>query len=324
MLDSGTSKMTGDPSHVPQVAVVIPAHNPGIYLLESLESVLAQTIANELIIIDDGSDEGQLPDLPADPRVRTIRQENLGVSAARNRGTRETSAPLIAFLDADDRWAPNKLERQVRALAASPESILCYTGFSLIDQDGHRLAPGWATAFSGYRSLLTSNPILMSSVVVRRQQLTDVGGFDPLYSVVADWDLWLRLAAIGPFLFVPEALADYRMAPHGIGQMSGDIWTGYREAMSVYDRQQLRAARARDDRSLVAISHGRRAARQMSAERAAARFVDSIVLGSHPEWRMLYQALQIESGTAFRATARRATHRIRRRIGRLWTRQAHD
>ena len=89
----------------PEVAVVIPAHDPGTFLIESVESALAQTAANiEVVVVDDGSDEGRFPELPTDDRLTVVHQSNQGVSAARNRGARNSSAPLIAFLDADDRW----------------------------------------------------------------------------------------------------------------------------------------------------------------------------------------------------------------------------
>src|SRR4051812_12564967 len=110
-----------------RVAVVIPAYNPGRNLAESVATALAQTVDEiEVVVIDDGSDEA-LPVLPADRRLRVIRQENQGVSVARNVGVAETTAPIIGFLDADDRWIPDKLERQLCALAERPQAVACYT-----------------------------------------------------------------------------------------------------------------------------------------------------------------------------------------------------
>ena len=298
----------------PEISVVIPAYNPGRYLLEAVTSALTQTVTNiEVVVVDDGSEDWRFPVLPPDQRLRVVRQSNDGVSVARNRGVKETSAPLIAFLDADDRWAPTKLERQLGAMAES-ESLLCYTGFSHIGPAGEQLGPGHVSEGGGYLPLLASCAIPMSSVVIRREALLEVGGFDPFYRIIQDWDLWLRLAPLGTFLQLPESLVEYRVAPHNKGQVSGDPWTAYVETSSVYDRHEMRAARVKNLAALALISEGRRRSRRLRSGQAAARFADSLGHGGDPEWAMLWVALRIDPGSALRTIALRVARKADRRL----------
>ena len=295
-----------------RVAVVIPAFNPGRYLTECVASALAQTVNDiEVIVIDDGSTEA-LPVLPVDDRLRVIRQENQGVSAARNLGVEETSAPIVAFLDADDRWAREKLERQLAALAERPEAVACYTNFRHINDAGEPVGAGNATSFESYSDLLGRCPVPLSSAVASRKAFVRVGGFDLVYSIVADWDLWLRLSRVGPFLFVDEPLMDYRVANHNIGQMSGDPMRAFKESSSVLDRQAIAAHRVQDERTLALLASGRSEIRRLRAGQAAARFVDSV--GRRTEWAMLRTAFAIEPRVAIAAIGSRAARRGKRAL----------
>jgi glycosyltransferase involved in cell wall biosynthesis len=299
----------------PDVAVVIPAFNPGEYLTESVASALTQSMTNiEVVVVDDGSDNDAFPRLPADPRLRNVRQPQQGVSVARNRGVLETSAPLIAFLDADDRWLPTKLERQLVALSGCPEAALCYTGFLHIDRFGVRGAAGDVSTDSGYHALLAHCAIPMSSVVMRREVFLDSGGFDPFYFIVQDWELWLRLADQEPFVLLPDPLVEYRVGAHNVGQLSGDPLNAFAEAESVYVRHEIRAMRRGDKVALDLIAHGRRANRRLRSRQAADRFVDSIRRDSAPDWAMLNAALRIQRRDAVRAVARRAARRFRSEV----------
>jgi glycosyltransferase involved in cell wall biosynthesis len=299
----------------PSVAIVIPAFNPGSPLIESVDSALQQTLSDiEVVVIDDGS-QLKLPILPPDERLRVIRQDNQGVSAARNHGVAQTSAPLVAFLDADDRWLPDKLERQVAALAEHPEAVACYTSFHHINPRGERLGPGNANGRAGYDDLLSQCPVPMSSAVVSRDAFIDAGRFDVFYSIVADWDLWLRLTRLGPFVFIDEPLIEYRVANHNMGQMSGDPMRAYRESSSLFDRQEIAALRTFDQRTLELVAAGRATMKRMRARQAAVRFVDS--LGAHPEWPMLKAALAIEPRAAVAAISLNGIRRSHRTLRRL-------
>src|SRR5215469_13559635 len=99
-----------------RVSVIIPAFNPVVYLVDAVKSVIAQTFSDwELLIVDDGSTEA-LPELPEDPRVTLLHKPNGGVASARNFGMDKAACELVAFLDADDLWAPTKLSRQVEVM----------------------------------------------------------------------------------------------------------------------------------------------------------------------------------------------------------------
>src|SRR5262245_20179101 len=115
------------------VSVVIPCYNAGRFLKETLESILAQTRpALEVIVVDDGSTDDSAAVAGAfGPPVRVLRQSNQGESVARNRGLDEARGDWVAFLDADDVWAPDKLERQLAAVEGSPGVACCHTGFYL-------------------------------------------------------------------------------------------------------------------------------------------------------------------------------------------------
>ena len=183
--------------NTPGVAVVIPVYNPGSYLGETLESVTSQTYGDwEAVVVDDGSQWDVSFVSQIDPRIRLVRQENAGVSAARNAGIVATSAPLIAFLDQDDVWHPTKLERQVAVMSMRRDSVLSSTDFEIIDGDGKRLRRGFDGGHSSYMDLLITCAICSSSVMVWRDALERIGMFDTRYSFAPDWDLGYVLLGI--------------------------------------------------------------------------------------------------------------------------------
>ena len=183
------------PSGPPTVSVIIPAYNSGHYLDEAVHSVIGQSFTDwECMGVDDGSTEDLFRVEKLDPRVRLIRQENAGTCAARNRGIAASSADLIAFLDHDDVWLPNKLERQVSAMFSRPDVGLCYTSFEFIDGAGRCTGPGCTVAVTCYAEAL-ENPgsPTPSSAVVRRKFLSESGLFDPFLMGVGDYDFFVRL-----------------------------------------------------------------------------------------------------------------------------------
>jgi glycosyltransferase involved in cell wall biosynthesis len=192
------------------ISVVIPTHNRRGLLARALDSVLSQTAkADEILVVDDGSSDGTERFVAETyPRVRLLRQENLGVSAARNAGIRAARGELIAFLDSDDEWLPRKLERQLEAMKASPDRPLCHTdeiwirrGRRVNPMKKHRKFGGWI--FERSLPLCVISP---SSVVVERRLLDDVGLFDESLPACEDYDLWLRICCRSPVLFIDEPL----------------------------------------------------------------------------------------------------------------------
>jgi len=202
---------------MPDVSVVIPTHNRRDLLTVTLKSALLQrNVEVEVIVVDDGSsdDTARLISAESDRRVRLVRHaSSLGVSAARNRGVAEASAAWIAFLDDDDIWAPGKLAGQLAA-AQERGRAWVYGGAVEIDARG-RLIGGEPPPRPEIllRRLRRSNlmPAGSSNVVVRSATLDRAGGFSPDLRHLADWDLWLRLARLGPPACVPAPLVAYRL-----------------------------------------------------------------------------------------------------------------
>jgi glycosyltransferase involved in cell wall biosynthesis len=217
----------------PLVSVVIPAYNAAATLRETLGSVLGQTYRRlEVVIVDDGSADGTAQIAAAaarrDPRIRLVRQRNAGVAAARNRGIAETAGTFIAFVDADDLWAPDKIARQVAALqTAGDDTALCYTWFVTIDAAGAILHPGLRPSDQGavLRTLCQYNFVGNgSSMLMRRTALACVGGFDGSLRArgaqgCEDYDLLLRVAETYKFALVADFLVGYRISTE---TMSGD------------------------------------------------------------------------------------------------------
>src|SRR5712692_1132099 len=161
----------------PAVAIVIPCYNPRSFLAEALESALGQTHRNlDVVVVNDGSRRGFWETVsPYRDAVRILEQPNAGVAAARNRAIEASDAPLIAFLDQDDRWRPEKIARQVHFLAEHHECALVHTGRRFIDANGEQIpkpGPVWAPAEgSCLDRLILHNTIQPSSVLLRRAAL---------------------------------------------------------------------------------------------------------------------------------------------------------
>lgn len=212
------------------VSVVIPAHDAADYLGESLASVESQTVLPaEIIVVDDGSTDGTARFLDrarekwdcGATRLEVIHQSRAGTSAARNAGIEQSSEALVAFLDADDRWHPQKLERHLAALDKRPEVDATYSWYRSIDASGQ--ATGWIgrPCARDFKDLLREGDISTGQVVARRDALQAAGGFDTELTSHVDLDLWLRMLARRPGCFrcIPEILLDYRRRP---GQISAN------------------------------------------------------------------------------------------------------
>lgn len=199
------------------VSIIIPAYNAAETLPATLQSVLAQTYGDfELWVVNDGSRDGTTAVVQAqsDPRIHLIEQGNTGAAAARNAGVAASQGELVTFLDADDRWTPEKLADQVAALGQNPQAVAVYSWTDYIDRAGQPLYPGGRVHHQGdvYGALFCQNFIENgSNLMVRRAALAQVGGFDPSLDSAHDWELWLRLAEYGEFVRVPKAQILYRV-----------------------------------------------------------------------------------------------------------------
>jgi glycosyltransferase involved in cell wall biosynthesis len=210
---------------MPQVSIIIPTYNSATYLKQAIDSVLAQTHRDfEILVIDDGSTDDTADLMNGyGAAVRYLRQPNHGVATARNRGIEESRGEYVAFLDADDVWLPDKLERQIEALEQYPGRGACYTDFFVVAPDlTVQTRISHAQQGHTFEALLLKGNVVgtPSSVICRREDVRQVGGFDPSFSYGADWEMWIRLASVTEFVHVREPLVLYRQHD---GNMSRNI-----------------------------------------------------------------------------------------------------
>ncbi|PCI77736.1 MAG: glycosyl transferase [SAR86 cluster bacterium] len=192
------------------VAVIIPTYNRVALLGRALESVTTQSRqADEVCVVDDGSIDGT-EELVKDhyPDTIYIKQENSGVSSARNKGVEATTSQYLSFLDSDDEWLPKKLETQMSALQAEPDFRLVHSdeiwvrnGKRVNQMDKHRKRGG--ELFARCLPLCVISP---SSVVLERSLYVELGGFDESLPACEDYDLWLRLCSREQVLFIDTPL----------------------------------------------------------------------------------------------------------------------
>ena len=255
------------------VSVVLPVFNGELFLAQAIESVLAQTHGPiELIAIDDGSADGSAAILAGHgSRVTTVRQANAGVSAARNAGIERAKGEFVAFLDQDDWWLPGKLARQVALFQEHERLGLVHTAVSYHDEAmGKRVGPQDPTArpeaMAGacYETMLLSNPLVNSSVLVRRSVLERVGLCDLRIrgNTCQDYDLWLRIARQYEFGYVSEPLTVFRL--HG-GQ-------GHRDRRSMLGEELKVLLRQRPECDWRSTSRGRRRLADLYDALATAHF----------------------------------------------------
>lgn len=200
-----------------KASVVIPAYNRADYLPEAISSVLAQTFADfELIVVDDGSTDNTAPVVRSinDTRLRYLYQENRGVSAALNTGWRAARGEYVAIIGSDDAWLPTLLE-ELLARAESDSNIgVVFARAQGMDADGNALTQlcGTQGRFVGQtlKSLVYGDFVCPIAVLLRRDALERIGGYDESLIGNEDWDLWLRIAKHYEIAYVPKILARYR------------------------------------------------------------------------------------------------------------------
>ncbi len=201
---------------MPLISVVIPVYNGEKTIQETIKSVLNQTFQSlELIIVNDGSNDETLKviSIIKDPRIKVFSYPNAGLSATRNRGLAHATGEYISFIDADDLWTPDKLEAQLKVLQENPQAAVAYSWTDWIDEFGQFLRRGTSMSVNGdvYAKILLIDFIASgSNTLIRRQALTEVGGFDESLTHSEDWDLWMRLAKRYHFAAVSSPQILYR------------------------------------------------------------------------------------------------------------------
>lgn len=203
--------------------MVIPSYNSACYLSAAVDSALAQTMAPwEIIVVDDGSTDGTralMHRYACYPSVHYIYQANRGLSGARNTGIQHATGDFLAFLDADDRWKPTKLEAQM-ALFTDERVGLVFCGAEWFDETGvvavHPADPRKCQRI--LQHLAVSSQFAPSSTVVRRACFTTCGLFDEALRKVEDREMWIRIAASYEMRCIADCLLEYRNTPGGLGK----------------------------------------------------------------------------------------------------------
>ena len=219
------------------VSIIIPTYNREKTICDAVRSALAQTYPmTEVIVVDDGSNDGTAEALAEyASRIKFVRQANAGPSAARNRGVAESRGEIIAFLDSDDTWLPDKIRKQVELMKeGGPDMNCCVCNAEIRGMDGEPAGTSFGLAglspavargrWTNPAEVLSGGFLLFNQVVaVRRSAFEAVGGFRPELRLLEDYELALRLAASGDWGILSEPLVVKKNETGGIGvQCEGD------------------------------------------------------------------------------------------------------
>ena len=198
---------------LPVVSVIVPTYKGTEFLREAIDSILAQTYpAVEAIIINDGSPDNTAEVLAEyGTKIVAITQQNAGTAAARNRGLTSVTGQYVAFLDHDDLWHPEKLEKQMAVFTNRPDAGMVICGRQFFDHYTHQITSQHpAEPELDVHTLLSMQAIALQSVIIKKSVLDEIGSFDQSVSGADDWELTIRIAAKYPVLGVPECLVDIR------------------------------------------------------------------------------------------------------------------
>ncbi len=213
----------------PAISVIIPARNAVDFIGATLDSLTAQSADFEAVVIDDGSTDATADvvneQTARDPRIRMIPGPATGVSAARNAGLAETTAPFVLFLDADDLLTPDALDRLHQTLSAT-DQVAVLGGIYRIAEDGTPL-PGDSNLqlvppTNHLKSLLQKNFVVNGgALLIRRTVIDRIGGYNPNLAYGEDWEFWCRLADQGNFETLPGApVLAYRQRASGANYLA--------------------------------------------------------------------------------------------------------
>jgi Glycosyl transferase family 2 len=291
-------------ARAPRVSVITPTYNCAAYLPETLGSVLDQTLGDfEIIVVDDGSTDGTRECLrPLGGRVQYVRLTHSGIPGkARNVGLEVARGEFVAFLDADDLWAPTKLERQVAIVERERDVGLCMTdhvefgldrdGRSALDRVRDRLDAFPRRPIDQRAYVLTGDtvfvdhlergplPLWTSALLVRRSCFETVGGFNEEMPLDDDTQMWLRLIKHFPLAVVDEPLARRRVRPSSITAVTGSPG-GYQCTLRTLDTL---------DRWMLLSPREHRAVRALAARVRWGAGYHAFVVGDHPRARRLFR-----------------------------------
>ncbi|HUK92197.1 MAG TPA: glycosyltransferase [Blastocatellia bacterium] len=237
----------------PNVSVIVPTYNNSRFVCQALDSIVAQSFRNlEIIVIDDGSTDDTAAALaPYRDLITLVRTRNQGPAAARNAGIKRAKGDFIAFLDSDDLWLPEKLDRQVAHLIAHPEIGIVFCDSETFGGGDHSRCRDrgnpWSEPGAALETLLTHRPIALSSVVVRKSCLAGAGMFDESLRGAEDYNLFLRLSRQFRFGVVDGALVRKRLHEDNLSDdlacMHRDEIANVRKLASLFPKESLHVRR---------------------------------------------------------------------------------
>jgi glycosyltransferase involved in cell wall biosynthesis len=274
------------------VSVVVPAYNAERFLDDALASVCQQTYpAIECIVVDDGSTDDTAGVVARHPSITYIRKDNGGVSSARNLGASRANGDFVTFLDYDDVWWPEKVEAQMELMLDDSSLALVYCGVEMVDERLRPIEvyPCAPPEVALRNSLLLEQPYMFgTTMLLRRNVLGDVGGFDERLSTSAETDLACRIAMRFPVGAVDRPLVRYRQhglqMHRGLDAFQSDMELVYAKVFEEGRRPSVGGVSARKARASMywRLTVGRLAARQWRL----AAFDGARALRSDP-WRTL-------------------------------------
>ena len=294
------------PSGRPTVAVIIPTYNHARFLAAALRSVAAQSQpADEIIVVDDGSQDDPASVVQGFSDVKLLRRENGGLAAARNTGLAATEADKVIFLDADDLLHPEAIVAGLTAFAGAPDAAFVYGAHRRIDEQGNVVAPYKYLAIgqNPYVDFLKGNMIGMhATVMYDRQALSAAGGFDASLRRCEDYDVYLRLSRTGAVASHEALVADYRWHRDNMSANNAEMLDWVLKVHGL----QLRFARERPE-TLAAWQSGRKIWKDYYAEEAL-----KSLSGKRPLEMLSGLAVAMKSSPA--STLRRGAGGLKRRL----------
>ncbi len=225
-----------------KVAVVLPLFNAERTIAATLRSILAQTHARlDIIVVDDGSTDASMAEVETlrtgDPRIRCVRQKNAGAAAARNMGAALADAPYLAFCDADDLWAPRKIELQLdRIQAGGDKTALVYCWFARIDARDHVLAVNRSGGEGDLLATLLRRNVSGngSSPLFRKRAFDAIGGFSARFSPAEDLAIYLATAELYDIGVVNEVLVGYRVSDNSLSSDGMKVYAATAQLIQTY------------------------------------------------------------------------------------------
>lgn len=280
------------------VAVIIPMYNSSSTIVETLESVTAQTYTDlDIVVVDDGSTDDSVAKVrhmqERDPRVRLVQQPNAGVAAARNNGATSTAAPFLAFVDADDLWAPEKVQAQMQLLDGSEQPALIWCWCTHIDEEG--LVKPSPTQYSEEGNLLE---VLCrfdiigngSSLLMPRSVFEGAGGYEPGLRArgaqgCEDYLFALRAAEHFPLRVVTRRLVGYRVTDGNMSSNTPRMWRSLRQVCDEYSSKypRYRAAIENNLRHMLNFY----AYRSLELGNVSASYYFLKLIGREQPWRLI-------------------------------------